>query len=79
MTKKTEYKPVMVFYMKDFEYSTDETKGGVLESLKKLKEELGYSTLVIPIEGENRVEIISVDKATIVEEIQKYIDLKIAE
>lgn len=69
-----EYKPILVFYLPLFEMEAVQT-----ESLKKqfitIQERTGYEIIWMHSE-ETRVEIISVDKATIVEDIQKYIDLQ---
>ena len=69
-----EYKPILVFYLPLFEMEAAQ-----IESLKKqfiiTQERTGYEIIWMYSE-ETRVEIISVDKATIVEDIQKYIDLQ---
>lgn len=70
-----EYKPILVFYFKEI-YDMQEWDY-ISKEIEKVKENSGYSA-VISMQGcsEPRVEIISVDKATIVEDIQKYIDLQ---
>ena len=70
-----EYKPILVFYFKEI-YDMQEWDY-ISKEIEKVKENSGYSA-VISMQGclESRVEIISVDKATVVEDIQKYIDLQ---
>lgn len=71
-----EYKPILVCYFKVESlkhYST------VSEVMTDLANKSGYELLLlfgVSDEKYARVEIISVDKATIVEDIQKYIDLQ---
>lgn len=45
----------------------------------RIEKETGYTVLFLTTESNFRAEIISVDKATIVEDVQKYIDLKLEE
>ncbi len=69
-----EYKPILVFYLSIFEMKESQLelfRRGMIQ----LQERTGYEIIYIHSE-ESRVEIISVDKATVVEDIQKYIDLQ---
>ena len=69
-----QYKQILVFYLPLFEMEAAQ-----IESLKKqfitMQERTGYEIIWMHSE-ETRVEIFSVDKVTIVEDIQKYIDLQ---
>lgn len=71
-----EYKPIMVWY---FVVENLQQYDMVFKLAKEKEEELGYSILLFGVNDEKyvRVEIISVDKATVVEDIQKYIDEKL--
>lgn len=71
MDEKKEYQPIMVIYLDKYvlnQFSKDH--------INNLKKEFGYPIIFIAINDINkqRVEIISVDKATVVEDVQKYID-----
>lgn len=72
-----EYKPIMVVYLDSRESNLQHELQDIYQKLDKVRENTGYEIIVLSIEGQARVEIISVDKATVVEDIQKYIDLKI--
>lgn len=68
------YKPILVIY-----YDIKEVDQ-ILPLGDGLREKFGYPVLMMGSAGsELRAEIISVDKATVVEDIQKYIDTKIFE
>jgi hypothetical protein len=66
-----EYKPILVLYVEN------KLSELTMEARNEIKEKFGYEGLIIPVKENQRAEIISVDKATIVEDIQKYINLKI--
>jgi hypothetical protein len=66
-----EYKPILVLYVDSSMLLS------ALEIRPEIKEKCGYESLILTVEENPRAEIISVDKATIVEDIQKYINLKI--
>lgn len=70
----SEYKPILVFYFK--EHFSQEEWPYICKGIEKVKERTGYEVISLQGSEDNRAEIISVDKATIVEDIQKYIDLK---
>ena len=74
------YKPIVILYL-DHSNLDESSHKSITEEFKKGVENAGYKHSVIfgGIDMTPRVEIISVDKATIVEDIQKYIDLKIEE
>jgi hypothetical protein len=74
MKKKSDYKPILVFYLTSD--SVPSTK-----DMEQIKTKSGYENVLIFAgpEIEPRVEIVSVDKATVVEDIQKYIDTKFFE
>lgn len=70
-----EYKPIMVFYL-NFRYNKGHKENW--EEIEKIVEKSGYENFIMVYgDSEPRVEIISVDKATVVEDIQKYIDEKL--
>lgn len=69
-----EYKPILVFYFPLFEMNESQLELFRKEMIQ-LQERTGYEIIYIHSE-ESRAEIISVDKATTVEDIQKYIDLQ---
>ena len=72
-----EYKPILVIY---YPQNIDESdREHMMSTLLQVEVQTGYHVLSISTSGEPRAEIISVDKATVVEDIQKYIDLKIKE
>lgn len=71
------YKPILVLYLKDFEKSSLDKKENVINQVSALSEEVVMGVIILSTEGENRAEIISVEKATVVEDIKKYIDLKL--
>lgn len=73
----SEYKPFLVIYSPSS--VIDDIKSRIFDECKRLEEETGYNILLIPTNEQPRAEIISVDKATVVEDIQKYIDLKFEE
>lgn len=69
----SEFKPILVIYL-----PSNAPMEKLLETKKVLLKNPDirkYPILVILTEGESRVEIISVDKATVVEDIEKYIEL----
>jgi len=68
--KKIEYKPILVLYINEQDFNR------VMQDIPGLTEKIEYFVIVIPTSGDPKAEIISVDKATVVEDIQKYIDLK---
>lgn len=68
-----EYKPILVFYFKE-NFSRDEWQG-VCHEIEKVKERTGYEVISFQGCDTTKAEIISVDKATVAEDIQKYIDL----
>lgn len=70
-----EYKPILVFYlpidlMGEAQFQT------IKKEIIQVKEKTGYEIIFMSTESEGRVELLSVNKATIVEDIQKYIDLQ---
>ena len=69
-----EYKPILVFYITIFEMNESQLELFRKEMIQ-LQERTGYEIIYIHSK-ESRAEIISVDKATTVEDIQKYIDLQ---
>lgn len=73
--KMSEYKPILVLYMPIYRMPQSQ-----LAELKRniSENEINYSILIVDCETP-KAEIISVDKATVVEDIQKYIDLKLEE
>ena len=73
MTNK-EYKPILVFYLEE---AGDKDMASIKEFIEE-NNKFGYENVVVicGVNIESRVEIISVDKATIVEDIQKYINSK---
>jgi len=70
-----EYKPILVFYLPFNEMEQVQVEA-FRKELIQLQERTGYEIIYLSSE-ETKVEIISVDKATIVEDIQKYIDLQL--
>lgn len=76
--KEKEYKPVMVFYFNKQDKTTFSDMYDLQVMSKISADKCGYeNSLCLFEEGiQSRVEIISVDKATVVEDIQKYIDDK---
>jgi len=73
--EEKQYKPILVFY---FEGDSPQERDFIDEAIKS-REGFGYENIIVIMRPniESRVEIVSVDKATVVEDIQKYIDLKI--
>jgi hypothetical protein len=72
---KEKYKPILVLYLN---YSDSKEQEKINQECHQIKEKWGYNVLILPTNDDtSRAEIISVDKATVVEDIQKYIDLKI--
>lgn len=70
---KKEYRPILVLY-------TDisiQGKEFVNDMMERIKRESGYPVMIFHSIDNQRAEIISVDKSTVVEDIQKYIDLKL--
>ena len=78
MSKNKEYKPIMIIYLQ-YEAHRDFVKNE--SNIDNLKAKYGYPVIFMSVDSgdKQRVEIISVDKATVVEDIQKYIDLKLEE
>jgi hypothetical protein len=74
MSETKEYKSILILYFK--EHFSREEWFRVCQEIEKIKERTGYEVVSFQGSDENKAEIISVDKATIVEDIQKYIDLK---
>ena len=70
MEKVKEYKPIVVVYADLFSFSVDTS------ALKDGLNKAGYENILVfgALDIEPRVEIISVDKATVVEDIRKYIN-----
>lgn len=68
-----EYKPILVFYIPLFEME-DIQREAFRKELILLQGRTGYEISYLDSK-QTKVEIISVDKATVVEDIQKYIDL----
>ena len=68
---KTQYKPILVFYIKKDRMHEEEKK-----KIEKFAELKGYEVLLFQCDdfAVERVEIISVDKATKVKDINKYLD-----
>lgn len=71
MEEVKQYKPILVFYHPKMDY---EQSNKFTETCKKIEEDTNYSIIRIQVANGFRAEIISVDKATVVEDIQKYID-----
>ena len=78
MEKRKQYKPILIFYIEGLADLDSESKMSLMKQIAGMKEELGYDIIVLP-GRENKAEIISAYKATKVEDIQKYIDLKFIE
>lgn len=80
MDKKKEYKPIIVLYLNtsDFSFIGTAQETDYLEGFsKKFKEQskkMGYENSVMLSSPDipTRIEIISVEKATIVEDIEKF-------
>lgn len=75
------YKPILICY---FDHSKFEGQGQLSnfnETIREVAEKCGYENILMfgIIDCKPRLEIISVDKATMVEDIQKYIDMKLFE
>lgn len=76
MPDKKLYKPIVVIYLHELDISEiDRFKTHLKPTFKKA----GYENIIILMSDdfEERVEIISVDKATVVEDIKKYINTKL--
>lgn len=73
-----QYKPILVLYIKDLILMSMDMKNQLQQQVAQMKDDLGYNILLFP-GNEYKAEIISVNKATVVEDIQKYIDLKLIE
>lgn len=73
--KKKEYKPILVFYIKDFGMLRAEQK----EEIRKFAKNNNYEVLVIGGDniGNDRVEIISVDRAVVVEDVTRFFEKKV--
>jgi len=59
--KRTTYKPIMVFYMSNRGFTDSKLITKNMKSVKKsLKKEFGelYETIVIPVTGDSRLEIL---------------------
>ena len=69
-----EYKPILVFYL-PFDRMEQVQTEAFRKELIQMQQRTGYEIIYLSSE-EPKVEIISVDKATIVEDIKKYIDLQ---
>lgn len=73
----SKYKPFLVIY---YPFQIDShSKVVMAKEGKRIEDETGYHVLFLAVASNFRAEIISVDKATVVEDIQKYIDLKLIE
>lgn len=72
-----DYKPILVIYLKG--NFVKEEWAEVVYQLEKTKERTGFEIFCFQNCDENKAEIISADKASIVEDIQKYIDLNLKE
>ena len=75
------YKPILVVYFDPIRFENKEQFKAFQESIKDLSGKSGYENVILfgSPDCEARLEIISVDKATVVENIQKYIDIKLFE
>lgn len=71
-----EYKPILVIYYPE-SVVTDYAKDFLRAQASELEKAWGYNVLLMATEEGPRAEILSVDKATVIEDIQKYIDLKL--
>jgi hypothetical protein len=82
-TRSTEnYKPILICYFDHSKFEEgQEQLSHFHESIREIAAKSGYENVVMfgAIGCESRLEIISVDKATVVEDIQKYIDMKLFE
>ena len=74
------YKPILICYFDHSKFEEDQEQlSHFHESVREIAAKSGYENVVMfgAIGCESRLEIISVDKATVVEDIQKYIDMKL--
>ena len=77
LKKMKEYKPILMFYF-NHEGMEQEHIDKLKTTCEEIARKFGYdNSLYIVGDTETRVEIISVDKATVVEDIQNYIDLQL--
>jgi hypothetical protein len=72
MSEKKEYKPILVVYI----IVQSEKHYKEIQDVFRPMKEKGFDIIFVEVTEEKniRVEIISVDKATVVEDIQKYVD-----
>lgn len=72
------YKPILICYF-DHSKIKEEELSYLNQSVKEIAMKSGYENFVMfgALGCEARLEIISVDKSTVVEDIQKYIDMKL--
>jgi len=70
--RKVEYKPILVFYVKDKKKIDDQ-----IGSIKKYASDNGYDVLIWGEASTERLEIVSVDKETVITDLQKWIDKEI--
>jgi hypothetical protein len=75
------YKPILVVYFDPARFCNAAQYEDFHKSIKDLSVKSGYKNVILfgSPDCEARLEIISVDKATVVEDIQKYIDMKLFE
>lgn len=73
------YKPILVVYFDPARFCNTTQYEDFHKSSKDLGVKLGYKNVILfgSPDCEARLEIISVDKSTVVEDIQKYIDMKL--
>jgi S-adenosylmethionine synthetase len=71
-----EYKPILVFYFSEID---NQAMSDLSKSVNETAKKFGYDNVFMFFDAstQSRVEIISVDKATVVEDVQKYIDSKV--
>ena len=75
------YKPILICYFDHSKFENQEQLSQFNKSVKEVAKGSGYKHVVMfgVVGCESRLEIISVDKATVVEDVQKYIDMKVFE
>ena len=75
------YKPILVCYFDHSQFEGEGQLSDFNESVKEVAQKSGYENVVMfgVVGCVTRLEIKSIDKATVVEDVQKYIDMKLFE
>lgn len=73
--EQQQYKPILVFYLEE---GSDHREEMIKRELIRIEQGTGYICLIVWVESsKRRVELLSVDKSTVVSDIKEYLDAKI--